>query len=233
MTEWLEWARGPAFRLSVALLILGLIRLAVLNAVQIVRMVLQASDRHIPWRSVIGDTVRWLLPMRTVRPHAFLSVASILFHVAVIVTPLFLAAHIVLWERGLGVSWPALPNVLADYLTLMAVATAALLFIKRVSARTTRALSHPQDFLLPLLIMVPFCSGYLAMHPAINPFDYTATMTVHVLSGNLLLVLIPFSKLSHVVLFPTTQLVSELAWHLVPGAGRSVAVTLGKEEEPI
>jgi hypothetical protein len=58
-------------------------------------------------------------------------------------------------------------------------------------------------------------------------------MFVHVMSGNLVLVMIPFSKLSHAVLFPTTQLVSEMAWHLVPNSGEKVVLSLGKENEPI
>jgi nitrate reductase gamma subunit len=158
---------------------------------------------------------------------------SFLFHIAVIVTPLFLAAHIALWYRGTGMSWAAIPQVVADYLTLLAIATGVVLFVRRVSARATRALSRPQDYLLPLILMVPFVSGYLAMHPGLNPFDYNATMFVHVMSGNLILVLIPFSKLSHAVLFPTTQLMSEMAWHLAPGSGERVALTLGKEQKPI
>ena len=43
----------------------------------------------------------------------------------------------------------------------------------------------------------------------------------------------PLTKLSHMILMPFTQLVSELAWHFPPDAGTRVAVTLGKENEPI
>ena len=124
-------------------------------------------------------------------------------------------------------------KLVADYLTLLAIVTALILFLKRVSTRDTRMLSRLQDYILPLLIMIPFASGYLAMHPTTNPFDYNATMFVHVMSGNVILVLMPFSKLSHAVLFPTTQLVSEMAWHLAPGAGENVVLSLGKENEPI
>jgi hypothetical protein len=53
------------------------------------------------------------------------------------------------------------------------------------------------------------------------------------MSGNLIFLLVPFTKLSHVALFPATQLVSELGWHLEPGAGQRVAITLGKENQPI
>lgn len=233
MAEWLDWARGPFFRLSIALMILGLLRLAILNTVNILNVLYRARDRGIPWSTVLSDTARWFFPYKKVQPQIVFTIASFLFHVSAIVTPIFLAAHIQLWQRGVGLSWAAIPQVVADYLTLLAIAAAAVLFFKRVSAQATRALSRTQDYLLPLLMMVPFISGYLAMHPAVNPFEYNATMFVHVMSGNVLLVLIPFSKLSHVVLFPTTQLVSEMAWHLAPGAGQSVALTLGKENEPI
>jgi nitrate reductase gamma subunit len=231
--EWLEWARGPAFRFSIALMLLGLSRLAVLNAINIVNVFSHARNHNIPWRLVARDTARWLLPYRAARPQAILTIASIVFHVAVIVTPIFLAAHIALWQRGLGIGWAAIPHSIADYLTLASIATALYLFFKRVSARVTRAMSRPQDYVLPLLIAIPFISGYLAMHPAVNPFEYNATMFVHVMSGNLILILMPFSKLSHAVLFPTTQLVSEMAWHLAPSSGEKVALTLGKENEPI
>jgi hypothetical protein len=58
-------------------------------------------------------------------------------------------------------------------------------------------------------------------------------MLLHVLSADLLLFLIPMTKLSHMVLLPTTQLVSELAWHFPPDAGSKVAAALGKAGEPI
>lgn len=233
MAEWLEWARGPAFRFSIAIMVLGLIRLAILNAANITHALNRSRDKNIPWKMVLSNTAKWLFPYKIMRPHFILMVTSFLFHVAVIITPIFLAAHIRLWQRGTGISWISVPQTAADYLTIIAIVTAAILFISRVSARATRAMSRMQDYFMPLLIMVPFVSGYLAMHPGINPFDYDATMLVHVLSGNVILVLLPFSKLSHAVLFPTTQLVSEMAWHLAPNSGEKVALTLGKENEKI
>ncbi len=233
MAELLEWARGPGFRFSIALMILGLLRLIALNTVNIVNVVSRARDKNIPWGTVLRDTGRWFFPYKKIRPQVVFTMTSILFHIAVIVTPIFLAAHVMLWERGTGIAWATIPQKIADYLTLLAIATAAILFYKRISARATRALSRTQDYLIPLLIMIPFASGYLAMHPSINPFAYDATMFVHVMSGNIVLVLLPFSKLSHAVLFPTTQLVSEMAWHLVPNSGENVALTLGKENKPI
>jgi len=216
-----------------ALLIMGLLRLIAVNVINILHVTRRASDRRVPWKMVLRDTAVWLFPYRKLKPQLIFTAASFLFHVSIIVTPIFLAAHIELWRRGIGFGWAAIPQAAADYLTILAVVTAGVLFVRRISARATRSLSRPQDYLLPLLIMVPFVTGYLAMHPSIHPFDYDATMFIHVMSGNILLVLTPFSKLSHAVLFPTMQLASEMAWHLVPDSGSEVALTLDKENEPI
>lgn len=54
-------------------------------------------------------------------------------------------------------------------------------------------------------------------------------MLIHTLSAELLMVAIPFTKLSHVVLFVFDRL-SEVHWRLRPGAGeRAAEALLGKE----
>jgi hypothetical protein len=43
---------------------------------------------------------------------------SYLFHIGVLVVPLFLADHIALWEKFLGIELPEIGYGLADFLTL-------------------------------------------------------------------------------------------------------------------
>ncbi len=234
MQEWLDWARGPAFRFALAFMLLGLLRLLSLHVAGLVSLRRRAGGRAFPLGRVVRDTLRWLLPIgHRSRPPLVLTAVSMLFHVAVIVTPVFLSAHVLLWRRGLGVGWPALGQVTADLLAVLGLLTAGVLLAHRLWSRAARTLSRGQDYVLLLLVMAVFASGFLAAHPAGNPLSYDATMLVHVLAGDVLLVFVPFSKLAHVVLFPTTQLVSELGWHLAPGSGRAVAVALGKEDEPL
>jgi nitrate reductase gamma subunit len=153
--------------------------------------------------------------------------------VGIILVPLFLAGHIKLWREGVGLSWPALPNGIATTLTWIVIATAILVVVQRISARDSRVLSRFQDYALPLFIVVPFLTGFLVMHPAWNPFARDPVLLVHVLSADLLIFMVPLTKLSHMILMPFTQLVSELAWHWPPKAGSQVAAALGKENEPI
>ncbi len=174
-----------------------------------------------------------MVPIRKLRNQCLYSATSVLFHICILIVPVFMAGHIALWSRGLGVSWPAIPNQVADVLTIVAIVAAVALLVQRVSARSTRALSRFQDYALPALIAVPFVTGFLAMHPASNPFSYEAVLLVHVMSANLIFVLMPITKLSHVALMPSVQFVSEFGWKWPADSGSRVGVALRKEEEPV
>ncbi|MCX8037529.1 MAG: hypothetical protein N3D11_10885 [Candidatus Sumerlaeia bacterium] len=194
METLLEWARGPIFRGALAFLILGLMRHAVLTWFESVRAVQRAGDKRIPYWALAKATLQWLFPVRKVKNRLLYSITTVSFYAAILITPIFLAGHIVLIERSVGVRWWAIPNHLADFLTLIAVVTAVALVIERAMARDTRALSRFSDYVIPLLVAVPFATGFLVMHPGINPFPYNATMLAHVMSANLLFVLIPLTR---------------------------------------
>lgn len=233
METWLQWARGPAFLFAFTFMVMGLLRHVAVTLVEVRRAVNRAGDKKIPSKTILIATLRWAFPLGALRQRFVFSVTSLLFHLAALIVPVFLGGHIALWARGLGISWPAIPNSLADVLTIITIVTAVALVIQRTAARATRALSRFQDYALPLVIAVPFATGFLLMHPLMNPFSYEAILLVHAISADLVFVLIPITKLTHIALIPGVQLVSEVAWHWPPDAGRKVGATLGKEGEPI
>ncbi|RJP24421.1 MAG: hypothetical protein C4520_04115 [Candidatus Abyssobacteria bacterium SURF_5] len=234
MEQWLEWARGPLFKFAFAVMVLGLFRHLLLAVAGTVQALLRAGDTKIPYKVVFRTTLDWLFPVKKMNVNRpVYSVISVIFHVGLILTPIFLLPHIQLWERGLSIRWPAIPHVLADMLTLITIAATVALLIGRLGHIYARGISRIQDILLPPLLMVPFITGFLAMHPAWNPVDYNAVMLIHVLSANLIFILIPFTKLGHIILLPATQLVSEVGWHFPAESGDDVAVALKKENMPI
>lgn len=90
-------------------------------------------------------------------------------------------------------------------------------------------MSRKSDYFLLVLILIPFITGYMMLHPEFNPFSWNFLMLVHLLSAELLFVMIPFTKLAHVVLFFFDR-ISAIHWQLRPGAGNQVAEILyGKE----
>ena len=230
----LEFARGPLFRFTFALMVLGLARLVGLTIYGAVRTYLLAGDQRLLWPLIRQRTVWALFPFsRLRRTRPVYSVLSVLFHVGLIIVPIFLFAHVHLWERGIGIGWLVLPPLAADVLTIVTVVAAVALFVGRVSSPLSRALSRAQDYAWPWLLIVPFVSGFLASHPTWCPVDYQVMLLIHVLSAELVFVLIPFSKIAHCVLIPFSQLVSDLGWRFPATAGRDVAKALGKESVPI
>jgi nitrate reductase gamma subunit len=225
---WLEFARGPLFAVTFLIMALGLARHLVIQIVLIVRA--RHLLRGVPWRRILADAVTWTLPVRhLVRGTVAFTVVSFLFHLCAVLVPVFLADHIALWERFFGVGLPALSAPVADRLTLLAIGCGLVLLAYRVVVPRSRALSRAGDYLVMVLVMLPVASGYLAAHPAFNPLPWQAMMLIHLLSAEALFVVVPFSKLAHMVLFPFERL-SQVYWRLQPGAGDEVARALWGEE---
>jgi len=237
MEEWLMFLKGPAFRFAVLIAVLGLIRQMVLGIWGASQAYKRANDKNIPWGQIAKTSFDWMFPVRKVftaqrKLHGFL---SFIMHVGVILVPLLLLDHLLLWSSGLGLDlrFLALPDGIADNLTLITAAAAIGLIISRAGSRFARSLSTFQDYFLLLLIAVIFLTGFAASRPW-NPISYEASMFIHVLAGNTALILTPFTKLAHIAIFPVLRLTGEVSWKFPSRAGEKVALTLeGKEVRPI
>lgn len=233
MEAWIEFGRGPLFRLSFVLMLLGLGRILFLTLIGMVEAVNRSADKIVPWKDVVLKTFSWLIPVVSLwRKRPIYGFVSVLFHVGLILVPLFLFAHVQLWKGFIGFSWFALPQPLANNLTLLAIAGGILLLIMRITNSASRALSRKQDyFWLPLLV-VPFVTGYLCANGEIYPETYQTLMFIHIYSANLIMVMIPFTKIAHCVLMPMSQMVTAIGWKFPVGAGDRVIETLGYKNLP-
>ncbi len=233
MDTWVEFGRGPLFRLAFSLMLLGLLRAVLLTLQNIAEAWSRVADKSLNAKAIVTETLAWLLPAgRLWRKRPVYSTISFLFHIGLIVVPLFLLAHIQLWRAAVGFAWPAIPANAADWLTLLTVATGLALLGARIAGPRMRAISRTQDYLWPILLVLPFLSGYLLSHVPLSAAAYQRLMFVHVYSAALVMLLIPFTKVAHCVLLPFSQLTTALAWKFVPHAGDRVAATLGHAERP-
>jgi len=230
---WIEFGRGPLFRLAFSLMVLGLLRVFLLTMAGIAEAYWRSPDKIIAWGEIARQTIAWLVPVgRLGRKRPLYSAASFLFHVGLLLVPFFLTAHVLLWQRSTGWAWPALSQKLADGLTLLTIVAGLGLFCGRLLDPRARALSRRQDYLWPLLLAVPFATGYLCSNAALGPSTYQTMMLLHVYSGDLIMLMIPFTKIAHCVLAPLSQLVTAVSWKFVPGAGDRVTATLGLADRP-
>lgn len=225
MEQWIHFAQGPLFAFAFLIMILGLTRLAVLQ----VYLLVKGKGRRLrdpSWRKIFAEAATWVVPVRHLIPETKLfSVVSYLFHIGILAVPLLLADHVVRWERFLNVGLPGIGRGLADFLTLFTMACVLVLLGSRIFSRRLRSMSRGSDYALLIAVLIPFASGYLALHPWCNPFRWDVMMLAHLLSADLLFVLVPFTKLAHIVLFFFDR-VSALHWQLRPGAGDKVAEIL-------
>ena len=124
LASWLEWARGPAFVFCFGFMLLGYLRHIILTIVELRRHMARAGDKSLPSKAIVVATFKWLVPLEKLKNQFFFRLTSILFHIAILVVPLFLIGHIALWTRGLGIWWPGITNELADILTIVAIVCA-------------------------------------------------------------------------------------------------------------
>ncbi len=234
MDQWLEFTRGPLFRLCFVIMILGLLRILILDFIGAVKLYRSVADKTIPWKLVLSRTLQWLFPIKKIgRSRPVYSVISILFHIGLLIVPIFLFAHVKLWESSVGTSWITLPFAAAYVLTLSTVAFGLLLFLGRVFNKSSSFISRKQDYIWPLLLLIPFLTGFICAHLNISPAFYSFTMLIHILTGNMIFVLIPFTKIAHCVLMPFSQIINTLAWKFPPDTDKAICKTLNKEGVPV
>jgi nitrate reductase gamma subunit len=233
MDGLIEFARGPLFRLSLTICILGLgYRIAVIVA-QIAAAWRRAGDRRLPLGAVASATASWLLPVRLWRSRPLYSTASVLFHLGVVVVPLFLVGHVALLGGLLPGWWPVLPNEAADAITIAAMVALVALLVGRAGSSASRALTRGSDAFVLVVLLGLLLFGWWAANPAMSPFAARTMLAFHILLGNLVLIMVPTTKIAHCALMPFARLVFQLGWHFPAETGRHVAQALNKEGEPV
>jgi nitrate reductase gamma subunit len=226
MPTWMILAKSPVFYFVLILLVLGLLRLVVLTTWDIVTAIRRAGDRRLPYRQIAFQTVLWLLPFNKLhRNRAGYSIASFSLHLGILVVSLFLRNHLDILQANLNFSWLAISKPILDMLTLVGILGISFLLLYRLYVTSSRRLSRAADYLVLLIILDIFVSGYLAGRPW-NPIPYDGLMLFHTINGMVLLLLIPFTKIAHCVLFPLIRLGTEVAWHFTPMGGSKTVQTL-------
>ncbi len=152
----------------------------------------------------LKSIVRWLIPFgsRSMREKPVFTIFTFVFHICLLATPIFLLSHNILWEERWSISWWTLSETVADYMTLLMIVAGGGLLFRRIVAPEVKIVTTAYDYVLLAIALAPFITGYLAYH---QWFHYKTMLIFHVLSGEVMLVAIPFTKLSHMFLFFFTR----------------------------
>ncbi len=198
-----EFITGPMFWLALAVCLIGMITRLVLYFKGLAWNLDRVAYKAYPIRGLKGairSIYKWLLPFGTQGwcKQPFMTVIFFGFHVGAVAVPLFLLAHNLFLQDKLGLSFGTLNGCVADILTWLVVICAVLMVLRRIALPEVRILTTWYDYLILLISVAPFITGLLARYEVGN---YSFWLITHIISGEILLLAIPFTKLSHVVLF--------------------------------
>jgi nitrate reductase gamma subunit len=194
-TEFLLWVRGPAFNAATFIFCAGIV-------VRIVEILLMGRKKNLAkargsaMAGGIGTMFRRFVPdTGTFQRSGFTVIAGYVFHIGLFIVIFLFVPHILVFERAVGLSWGGLPSNIIDATNVVTMIALLAVLIHRLIDPVKRMLSEFSDYLVWLLTMLPLVTGYLAFHRvgASGP----AMLAVHILSVELLMVLFPFTKLSH------------------------------------
>jgi nitrate reductase gamma subunit len=197
-----EFVRGPLVWIAFGVLVGG-------SFLKLTLMYLGAKREKsvLPTMSLkygLRSLFHWIVPLssRNQRLHPVVTLVSYLFHFCLLLTPLLIMGHAVLWEESWGISWWSMPAWLADIMTLVVVAGGMFFILRRISAPEVRNVTTWKEYLLLLVVIAPFVTGYIA-HQQWLP--YKPMLIAHIITGALWLIAIPFTWLSHALWFVFTR----------------------------
>jgi len=203
MNAFIDFIMGPMVWIAFLIFILGLI----FKLVMIIRDVNARESyvySYLTWKHSLRSIFAWLIPFfpqSTKQSPIFYSI-SYIFHLLLFIVPIFLMSHIVLINEAFQVSWIALDDSVADILTLVVIFALVFFAIRRQTVPEVKYLTSFSDYILILIVALPFITGFLAYHQF---FLYRWMVIAHVISGEMLLIFIPFSKFSHMIVAPLTR----------------------------
>lgn len=148
--------------------------------------------------------LRWLTPFGTLgwKENPAMTVGTFVFHLSLLLLVLFVPGHAVMWDYNFGIGLWSLPEGLADGLTLAALLCCLFFAYRRIAVPAVRYVTTAQDWVALILVLVPLLSGFLAK---MQVGDTLLMALIHVLSGEAVLIAIPFTRLAHAIISPFTR----------------------------
>lgn len=146
----------------------------------------------------LGRGVRVLLPFykgALKKPgYTFL---RYIFHACLLIVPIWFSGHIELWESSwLEWYWTPIPDAWADWMTLMLLVLCLIFIFRRFVIRAVRRDSSVTDFIIIVVVGLPFLSGYALTHGTFENViffgGYDNLLALHILSAEMMMILAVF-----------------------------------------
>jgi len=203
MHAFINFIMGPLVWISFLIFFIGVV-FRLYNMFRLVNKTEKFIYSYISFKYGLRSILAWLTPFLPVstRKRPFFWGVSYIFHVLLFLLPIFLLSHVTLLEESMHWSWITLSDSTADILTIFVILALVFFAIRRVLVPEVKFLTRMSDFVFILIVALPFITGFLAYHQL---FAYKYILIAHVLTGELMLILIPFTRFFHMFLAPFTR----------------------------
>lgn len=199
-------ASGPLAKVSFAIFLLGT-GIRTIKIMSLTRSV--KEDKSPPGKSIrkqfaLKSILKEIPGIFAAMKHTVLAknpvtiVVSFIFHVCLFFAPLFLLAHNMMIERFMGVSLFPFSEQTTNIMTILFLVCAFYFLARRIFSARVRMITSVNDYFILVLTVLPFLTGLLAYYQV---YDYRFMIILHMLSGELMLVAAPFTKIFHMVFF--------------------------------
>lgn len=142
--------------------------------------------------------LHWIIPFAStnMREQRAMTIVGFAFHICLLLTPVFLMAHIALLNEAFNISYWALPKIIADIMAIIVIAGCFFFLVRRIVRPEVRFVTSLSDYILLLIVALPFISGLWAVYQFPG---YSYALLIHIFSGQIMLMVIPFTRFIHMV----------------------------------
>jgi len=193
--QLLDFVRGPGLQIATAVFVLGMVY-RMLHLMLLGRKKNLAAPRGSEWGP--GLRTMWhrsLISVALTPRGYFILITGYVFHLGFLITLLFLSQHIDLFRSALGLGWPALPTGLITIAAILTIGAMIALLVHRFTDPVKHLISDYQDYLTWTLTFLPLLTGIMLKQGIV--LGYQHMLIVHIVTVELLLIAIPFTKLAH------------------------------------
>jgi len=159
---------------------------------------------YMSWKYSLRSILHWIIPFASTnwRKHPVLTIVTFAFHICLLATPIFLLAHVILWDEAFNLSWWSLPDGTAILMTLVVIGSCVFFLVRRIVLAEVQYVTSVSDYVILAIVAAPFLTGLLAYY---QWFAYPVMTIAHIICGEIMLVAIPFTRLSHMLFSPLTR----------------------------
>jgi nitrate reductase gamma subunit len=119
---------------------------------------------------------------------------SLVFHILLFITPVFLSAHNILSDQYIGISLFSFPDWLMDTFTVWIIMICLFFIARRLLIPRVRMLTTISDYFVLIIVMMPFISAFITYHQFGN---YRISLLIHIITGEIAIIAVPFTSLGH------------------------------------